>query len=257
MVAIYLFDPGKPSTVINYPVLINKGISEELCPANTLFYLKTLSIWNLYHTWILFGVFLILVIFSFMILKMSMLRKIKLEQDVKIKLMNSYSNLFDNMPIAYSKQKLIYDNSGEIIDYIVDGVNPYYEKYFMTKTSIIHKLGNELNDSLFKDYINFYRLAIDDKKEITIPYYLQSTGKYFNIIFIPSKMEGYIDVFYIDNTELSTTQQLLRTLNYKLSMALDVANITPWKWDLESGKILCDVKRVSDLDSMSLTDEQL
>lgn len=37
-------------------------------------------------------------------------------------------------------------------------------------------------------------------------------------------------------------QRLLRTVNCKLSLSLDVANIIPWRWDLHKHLIFCDVK---------------
>ena len=73
------------------------------------------------------------------------------------------------------------------------------------------------------------------KKELSYQYYYENIGNYFNVILTPSKHKGFIDVFCVDNTELAETQQMLRSANHKLSMSLDVANIVPWKWDLEKG----------------------
>ena len=42
-----------------------------------------------------------------------------------------------------------------------------------------------------------------------------------------------VDIFCVDVTDLRKTRSMLESVNYKLSMALDVANITPWRWDLE------------------------
>ena len=36
-------------------------------------------------------------------------------------------------------------------------------------------------------------------------------------------------------------------MNHKLAMALEISNITPWKWDLETDTILCDVNRSVEL----------
>ena len=47
----------------------------------------------------------------------------------------------------------------------------------------------------------------------------------------------------MDSTELHKAQQKLSATNNKLAMALDVANIVPWKWDLRSKTILCDINR--------------
>lgn len=51
----------------------------------------------------------------------------------------------------------------------------------------------------------------------------------------------------------------LTATNHKLSMALDVANIIPWKWDLLSKTILCDINKPIELSSPgnSVNDEQL
>lgn len=42
-------------------------------------------------------------------------------------------------------------------------------------------------------------------------------------------------------------------------MSLDVANIVPWKWDLEKGTMLCDVNRPVELshDDSMMNEEQL
>ncbi|MCD8081448.1 MAG: response regulator [Bacteroides sp.] len=62
-----------------------------------------------------------------------------------------------------------------------------------------------------------------------------------------SAQQGYMDMFGIEMTELAETQQLLRTVNHKLTMALEVANIVPWKWDLVRKTILCDVNKPLEL----------
>ena len=79
------------------------------------------------------------------------------------------------------------------------------------------------------------------------------------MILTPSKHKGFIDVFCVDNTELAETQQMLRSANHKLSMSLDVANIVPWKWDLEKGTMLCDVNRPVELshDDSMMNEDQL
>ena len=76
------------------------------------------------------------------------------------------------------------------------------------------------------------------------------------MILTPSKHK---DFFCVGNTELAETQQMLRSANHKLSMSLDVANIVPWKWDLEKGTMLCDVNRPVELshDDSMMNEDQL
>ena len=66
-------------------------------------------------------------------------------------------------------------------------------------------------------------------------------------------------VFCVDSTELHHTQIQLRSTNRKLSMALDVANIVPWKWNLRTHTILCDVNKPIELSNNAgiMDDEQL
>ncbi|MEG2317481.1 MAG: ATP-binding protein [Rikenellaceae bacterium] len=255
-----IVDCGKPTYVFNHKILTKKGISDKLCPKDTLFYMQDKTFWEEYKYWIVLAVGVIISAFIFLVMKMKMLNTVKKEQERQIFLMNNYSSLFNNMPIAYSKQKLIYDDNGNIIDYVVDEINPYFKKYFALENSPIQDHGTTMNNnSTFKDYINLYELALKDKKSITVQQYNKDTGKYFSMIIVPSKVNGYMDIFCVDNTELSTTQQILRTLNNKLSMALDVANIIPWKWDLEKGTILCDINHKNDinLDLSVILDDQI
>ena len=72
-----------------------------------------------------------------------------------------------------------------------------------------------------------------------------------------------VDIFCVDVTDLRKTRSMLESVNYKLSMALDVANITPWRWDLERHTVLCDVNRPIELkhctdneDSLAVPEEQ-
>ncbi len=59
----------------------------------------------------------------------------------------------------------------------------------------------------------------------------------------------------VDVSELAKTEQVLRTVNQKLSMSLDVANVTPWKWDLVQHTILCDVNKAVNVNFSGLFDE--
>ena len=47
--------------------------------------------------------------------------------------MTSYHSLFENMPIVYLKQQLVYDSAGKIVDYITVEANPRFEKYFKSR----------------------------------------------------------------------------------------------------------------------------
>lgn len=229
---------GEPLPIVNYIDFVNAGLDMSLCPSDTIFYMKPPSFWkkNWYYI-LIFGFLMFL-----LILYVLWTRKTAIEHKRRLNLMRNYSSLFENMPIMYARGKLIYDANGIAVDYVYQEVNPIYEKYFAPKEKIIGKRQSELNQSANQEIDNLYT-ALNNLKEISFQYYYAKTQTYLTVMIVRSKEEGFIDVFCVDNTELSLTQQMLRSANHKLSAALDVADIIPWKWDLDKEAILCDVNR--------------
>lgn len=73
----------------------------------------------------------------------------KKKAEEQIRLMTSYHSLFENMPIVYLKQQLIYDSAGKIVDYITVEANPRFEKYFKSMGEVIGKKGSEADPKGF------------------------------------------------------------------------------------------------------------
>lgn len=172
-------------------------------------------------------------------LYMMWLRKIASERGKRLNVLRDYSSLFENMPIIYAKEELVYDENGQIIDFIYTEINPTFEKYITSKNNVIGKRYSEISKIKTPELLKLYN-SLCDQKELSFQYYLEKSQKYLTIVIAHSKQDGYIDVFGVDNTELVKTQKMLRSANHKLSAALDVADIVPWKWDLEKGLFYCD-----------------
>lgn len=68
-------------------------------------------------------------------------------------------------------------------------------------------------------------------------------GHDYDVLVMNSDTPEVINVFCVDTTELIHTRQSLRTINHKLSMALGIANITPWRWNLVENCIWFDGNR--------------
>ena len=154
--------------------------------------------------------------------------------------MRSYSSLVENMPVLYARVELIFDPGGRIIDYVYREVNPTFEKYILPKEKILGKKYSELNPDYSPELPDRYS-ELNDNRQITFQYYLEKTKTHLTVISIHSKTKGCVDVFGVDNTELVLTQQMLKSTNHKLSAALDAADMTPWKWDLRTGLLSCNV----------------
>ena len=227
---------GTPPSVINYADYVESGLLLGLCPDDTVFGMKPPTFFerNKYYLALFFSLMALAVIYVIW------LRRALHERSRRLEIMRSYSSLVENMPVLYARVELIFDPGGRIIDYVYREVNPTFEKYILPKEKILGKKYSELNPDYSPELPDRYS-ELNDNRQITFQYYLEKTKTHLTVISIHSKTKGCVDVFGVDNTELVLTQQMLKSTNHKLSAALDAADMTPWKWDLRTGLLSCNV----------------
>lgn len=227
---------GTPPSVINYADYVESGLLLGLCPDDTVFGMKPPTFFerNKYYLALFFSLMALAVIYVIW------LRRALHERSRRLEIMRSYSSLVENMPVLYARVELIFDPGGRIIDYVYREVNPTFEEYILPKEKILGKKYSELNPDYSPELPDRYS-ELNDNRQITFQYYLEKTKTHLTVISIHSKTKGCVDVFGVDNTELVLTQQMLKSTNHKLSAALDAADMTPWKWDLWTGLLSCNV----------------
>lgn len=227
---------GTPPSVINYADYVESGLLLGLCPDDTVFGMKPPTFFerNKYYLALFFSLMALAVIYVIW------LRRALHERSRRLEIMRSYSSLVENMPVLYARVELIFDPGARIIDYVYREVNPTFEKYILPKEKILRKKYSELNPDYSPELPDRYS-ELNDNRQITFQYYLEKTKTHLTVISIHSKTKGCVDVFGVDNTELVLTQQMLKSTNHKLSAALDAADMTPWKWDLQTGLLSCNV----------------
>ena len=227
---------GTPPSVINYADYVESGLLLGLCLDDTVFGMKPPTFFerNKYYLALFFSLMALAVIYVIW------LRRTLHERSRRLEIMRSYSSLVENMPVLYARVELIFDPGGRIIDYVYREVNPTFEKYILPKEKILGKKYSELNPDYSPELPDRYS-ELNDNRQITFQYYLEKTKTHLTVISIHSKTKGCVDVFGVDNTELVLTQQMLKSTNHKLSAALDAADMTPWKWDLRTGLLSCNV----------------
>lgn len=227
---------GTPPSVINYADYVESGLLLGLCPDDTVFCMKPPTFFerNKYYLALFFSLMALVVIYVIW------LQRTLHERSRRLEIMRSYSSLVENMPVLYARVELIFDPGGRIIDYVYREVNPTFEKYILPKEKILGKKYSELNPDYSPELPDRYS-ELNDNRQITFQYYLEKTKTHLTVISIHSKTKGCVDVFGVDNTELVLTQQMLKSTNHKLSAALDAADMTPWKWDLRTGLLSCNV----------------
>lgn len=253
----YLPSDGAP--LINYPILQRKGFSPDICPRNTCFLNKPLTFWEQNKYFVIGTLTFILFLIVLFIYRSYTFIKIKNAQKKEIDAMTNYKNLVNNMPIIYMQQELITDADGTPLDLIYLNVNAHFEKNFFSKEQVIGKKESVLFPESLPEFLHFSKIALTENKAITFPYYFKKIDTFYDIVIKGNRRGNIIDVFCLDCTELHKAQQKLSSINNKLAMSLDVANIVPWKWDLQSRTILCDINRPIELitQGKNIDEEQL
>lgn len=256
-ISCYIPTDGAP--VINYEILVRDGLSLSTCPANTRFLNKPPTFWEHYRYFILGTLFSILLITLLFLYRIRNLNALKKAQQNEIDAMATYKMLVNNMPILYMQEELVTDKNGNPIELIYRNVNSEFEKYFYRKEEVIGRKGSEIFPESMPEFLHFTKMALTEKRAITFPYYFKAIDTFYDVVLKGTHQGNMIDIFCLNSTELHKAQQKLSATNSKLAMALDVANIVPWKWDLKSKTILCDINRPIELstDEQEVEDSQL
>lgn len=230
-----------PTPTFNYEVMMEYGIPESILPKKSYLYNKPLGFLeknkDLLVVWI---ISLFLGIFAIRILFLSHTHKM---QQKEIRLLERYSDLINNMPIGYAQGQIVTDQSGAPVDYIVSEANSSYEKNNIYGWNFIGKKAGSVSPEIVTEIINLYKsLLKEKKKKTTALYHDKSTNQHYSIILsLPCCKSQFIDIFYVDTTELYQTQRKLQITNKKLNMSLEVAGLISWKWNLNSGNIVYDM----------------
>ena len=253
----YIPTDGAP--VINYEILVRDGLSLSTCPANTRFLNKPPTFWEHYRYFILGTLFSILLITLLFLYRIRNLNALKKAQQNEIDAMATYKMLVNNMPILYMQEELVTDKNGNPIELIYRNVNSEFEKHLYRKEEVIGRKGSEIFPESMPEFLHFTKMALTEKRAITFPYYFKAIDTFYDVVLKGTHQGNMIDIFCLNSTELHKAQQKLSATNSKLAMALDVANIVPWKWDLKSKTILCDINRPIELstDEQEVEDSQL
>ena len=253
----YIPTDGAP--VINYEILVRDGLSLFTCPANTRFLNKPPTFWEHYRYFILGTLFSILLITLLFLYRIRNLNALKKAQQNEIDAMATYKMLVNNMPILYMQEELVTDKNGNPIELIYRNVNSEFEKHFYRKEEVIGRKGSEIFPESMPEFLHFTKMALTEKRAITFPYYFKAIDTFYDVVLKGTHQGNMIDIFCLNSTELHKAQQKLSATNSKLAMALEVANIVPWKWDLKSKTILCDINRPIELstDEQEVEDSQL
>lgn len=244
---IPFFIPSEAIPTFNYPSLLLKGLSTDQCPPNSLFLNRPQTFYQQYRGLIIGVSIVILVIFILLYQRIRTLNVLYEVQQRQAETNRELANLFDNMPIGYMKAKLLRDASGEITDMVACRTNGRFNENFVNNTNSNDYRANDIFGTESNIALRLADMVNTEKRAVAYTQYFSKQDFFQSVVITPATQDGYVETYYVDVTELHNAQQKLDDTNHKLAMALDVANIVPWNWNLREHKILCDVNRPVEL----------
>ena len=131
--------PADAAPIINYDVLLRKGLSPSLCPPDTHFLNKPPTFWEQNGNIIIGAGLFILLLTLLFLYRLHNLNMVREAQRKEITAMANYKDLIANMPVLYMQEELITDDNGTLVDAVFREVNTYFEKDFLTKKEVIGK----------------------------------------------------------------------------------------------------------------------
>lgn len=245
-------EAGQPSLTLCYNVLQMGNIDKSLYPSDAVYLFSPPSFWQSYHDEIIILSVLILAAIAFTVFYSRRETKHRKREMLMLK---KYKTLFNNMPITYCKYRLLKDEQGNVTDYVIEEANALYANSATGKRFPVGTHGSETTPNI-KDYVEMYQEVLRCQKNYSYEYHHETYDSHYELKVSPAAEPDTVDIYIIDITQLHKTQALVESINHKLAMALEVANIVPWKWNLEKHTILCDVNRPIEIqDSTKNTDE--
>ena len=230
-----------PHKYLNYASLISAISNEDNFPRDAIYLNAPPSFLEKYWMQLLgFLIFFLVVVFLAWHYVYRSKQKMK---EVELRLLSRYRDLFNNMPLPYIRQRLI--REGTQIDVQVLDVNHAFEEKIAPKDFVVNKRGKEIANLIGGSYpllLSAVPTVLESGKSFTYEYYFEPTGLYYTIIIMPTSEENVVDAFFIDITDIHKFQTHLKAMNHKLAMALEAADLLPWRYNLAEEKIIYESK---------------
>lgn len=240
---IPFYVPSGARPTFNYPAMLRNRISPEICPSDSVFIDKPETFTERNRTAIILcgGLFLLFILFQQW--RIRVMHKVEAARRRESESQIKYANLFNRMPIIYIQERVIFDRDHYPADTEFSDINAYFERTFLPRNEVVGKRGSELFADSFSEFLRLVNVVLTENRTVTFPFYYKPRDIFFEVVLSRSYLTDHIDIFCLDGTALHKAQQKLDSINHKLSLALDVANIVPWKCDLNNGTILCDINK--------------
>lgn len=242
---------GKPKIYLNYHHLQHHGVDPNSITGNVVFYQVPPNFYQLYKEYIIISLAFIILLGAIGLMRFHVMRQRRLQRQREFQLLSQYRKLVDNMPVIYIRKQLIFDEDGNVVDFIFCDVNNLFEEVFhCTRNRVVGKRLSEADvDNQLLDY-----MMDKESGRITSFVFPEENNKirYYDKLSFPSSEKNFMDVFFIDRTEeylvslkMKEHQVSLEALNRRYELVLGATRLIPWTWNLLNKEISYDITYVT------------
>ena len=242
---------GEPKVYLNYHHLQHHGVDPNSITGDVVFYQVPPNFYQLYKEYIIIGLAFIILLGAIGLMCFHVMCQRRQQRQREFQLLSQYRKLVDNMPVIYIRKQLIFDEEGNVVDFIFRDVNNLFEEVFhCTRDRVVGKRLSEADvDNQLLDY-----MMDKESGRITSFVFPEENNKirYYDKLSFPSSEKNFMDVFFIDRTEeylvslkMKEHQTSLEALNRRYELVLGATRLIPWTWDLLSKTINYDITYVT------------
>lgn len=242
---------GEPKVYLNYHHLQHHGVDPNSITGDVVFYQVPPNFYQLYKEYIIIGLAFIILLGAIGLMRFHVMCQRRQQRQREFQLLSQYRKLVDNMPVIYIRKQLIFDEDGNVVDFIFCDVNNLFEEVFhCTRNRVVGKRLSEADvDNQLLDYMM-------DKESGRITSFVfpgeNNKIRYYDKLSFPSSEKNFMDVFFIDRTEeylvslkMKEHQVSLEALNRRYELVLGATRLIPWTWNLLNKEISYDITYVT------------
>ncbi len=127
--------------------------------------------------------------------------------------LEAYRAMFDHAAEGIALHRLVRDASGQVIDYVITGVNPQYEAIVgLNRDQVVGRKGSEIYGVAPAPYLAEFSSAPLTGKPLRFETYFAPMDKHFSISVAPLGPDGFATIFF-DVTETKRSQEKQETLS--------------------------------------------
>ena len=242
---------GEPKVYLNYHHLQHHGVDPNSITGDVVFYQVPPNFYQLYKESIIIGLAFIILLGAIGLMRFHVMCQRRQQRQREFQLLSQYRKLVDNMPVIYIRKQLIFDEEGNVVDFIFRDVNNLFEEVFhCTRDRVVGKRLSEADvDNQLLDY-----MMDKESGRITSFVFPEENNKirYYDKLSFPSSEKNFVDVFFIDRTEeylvslkMKEHQVSLEALNRRYELVLGATRLIPWTWNLLNKEISYDITYVT------------